>query len=97
MLQADDIQLLKELCDPTTEAGELHFQMVRELLHTEARYRTASRRVGLYDAIDRTLRNGGFDSEDEALQFKLKKEGQVAELDHAASYQAELVEAEVMP
>jgi len=97
LLQADDIQLLKELCDSSTESGELHFQMVRELLHTEARYRTASRRVGLYEAIDRTLRNGGFDSEEEALQFKLKKEGQVAELDQSASYQADLVEAEVMP
>lgn len=76
LLQADDIQLLRDLCDPSTESGDLHFQLVRELLHTEAKFRTASRRVGLYDAIDRTLRNGGFDSEEEALQYKLRKEGQ---------------------
>ena len=79
-LQADDIQLLRDLCESTSESGELHFQMVRELLHTEAQYRTASRRVGLYDAIDRTLRAGGFESADEALQFKLKEDRDLAAL-----------------
>jgi len=97
LLQAEDIQLLKELCDTTTEAGELHFQMVRELLHIEAQYRTASRRVGLYDAIDRALRHGGFESEEEALRFKLKQDGHVAELDVPATYELDLPEPGVSP
>lgn len=95
LLQAEDIRLLRELCDPSTEAGELHFQMVRELLHTEAQYRTASRRVGLYDAIDKTLRNGGFESEEEALQFKLKKDGHVGDGDGPPEYQVEMTESGV--
>jgi DNA sulfur modification protein DndC len=77
-------------------SGELHFQMVRELLHTEAQYRTASRRVGLYDAIDRTLRVGGFDNAEEALQFKLKEDRELASLaveETVAPYQADLEEA----
>ena len=94
-LQAEDIQLLKQICNAETESGELHFQMVRELLHTEAQYRTASRRVGLYDAIDRTLRVGGFDNAEEALQFKLKEDRELASLavaESVAPYQADLEE-----
>lgn len=95
-LQAGDIQLLKTICQTDTESGELHFQLVRELLHTEAQYRTASRRVGLYEAINRTLMVGGFDSEEDALQFKLKEDRDLAGktvAEGATPYQDDLEEA----
>jgi DNA sulfur modification protein DndC len=72
-LQPEDIRMLKDLCTQEPESGELHFGMLRELLHTESRYRTVSRRVGLYDALERTLRAGGFQNAEEALQYKLRE------------------------
>jgi DNA sulfur modification protein DndC len=79
-LQPEDINLLKKLCADDGEAGDIHFQMVRELLHTESRYRTVSRRVGLYDALESTVSAGGFSSEDEALKYKVAQNRQMDKL-----------------
>lgn len=79
-LQPEDIRLLKELCTGQGESAEIHFQMVRELLHIESRYRTVSRRVGLYDALERTLRAGGFENADEALDYKLRQRSELEQL-----------------
>jgi DNA sulfur modification protein DndC len=79
-LQPEDIRLLKEVCSPNGESvdADIHFQMVRELLHIESRYRTVSRRVGLYDAMERAIRAGSFGNAEDALEYKLS---QVRELD----------------
>ena len=41
--------------------------MIRELLHVEQRYRTASRRAGLYEALEDAIRRSFYDSEEDAI------------------------------
>ena len=72
--QPDDVLLLQEAIGTSGEADELHFQLVRELLHIEHQYRTSARRHGLYDVLDRALEHGAFESAQEALDFALKRE-----------------------
>jgi DNA sulfur modification protein DndC len=58
----EEFELLKEVCE-----SELQYQMIRELLHVEQRYRTASRRAGLYEALEDGMRRGFYDDEDDAV------------------------------
>jgi DNA sulfur modification protein DndC len=69
LFDPDDIALLRELSRSDEDPDELHFQVLRELLNIEQGYRTASRRVGIYDALDDSLRKGAFLNEEEALRF----------------------------
>jgi DNA sulfur modification protein DndC len=75
MFTSDDVQLLRELSCASDDPDDLHFQVLRELLHIEQSYRTASRRAGIYDALDDALRRGAFTNEDEALAFELLRQG----------------------
>jgi DNA sulfur modification protein DndC len=61
---AEEIEILRELC----EGDLLHFELTRELLDVEGRYRTMARRAGLYDALERTLRRGFYDDESDATE-----------------------------
>ena len=46
----------------------LHFEMTRELLDVERRYRTMSRRAGLYDALEKAVRRGFYADKEDAVQ-----------------------------
>ncbi|MFK0402743.1 DNA phosphorothioation system sulfurtransferase DndC [Microbacterium sp. NPDC090225] len=50
-------------------AGEdrIHFEMVRELLDIEQRHRAQVRRAGLFDSLDKAIRRGFFDNEEDAV------------------------------
>ena len=67
-LGAEEIGLLKEICGD----DEIHFQLVRELLSTERRYRTMARRSGLFADLERSLRRGFYDSEEDAIERSRK-------------------------
>ncbi len=71
---ADEIRLLRELCEENGDEEGLHFELVRELLHVEDRHRTMARRSGLYKALDKALERGAFRSEAEAEQFALRRQ-----------------------
>jgi DNA sulfur modification protein DndC len=60
----DEFESLREACGPD---NELQYQMIRELLHVEQRYRTASRRAGLYEALEDAMRRGFYDSKEDAI------------------------------
>jgi DNA sulfur modification protein DndC len=72
--RADDVLLLREVIGSTDETQELHFQLVRELLHIEHQYRTLARRHGIYDVLDKALEHGAFENAQEALEFAKKRE-----------------------
>lgn len=74
-LQPDDLRLLKETCLKNGDEDAGQFRMIRELLHIEESYRHASRRAGLYDEMERAIRKGGFQNEDEALAYALANQG----------------------
>ena len=44
----------------------MHFQLVRELLDIEQRHRAQARRSGLFESLERALRKGFYDNEDDA-------------------------------
>lgn len=60
-LGADELELLNQVTD-----DPLHYQLVRELLDIERRYQVAARRRGLFDALERALRRGFYDDEEDA-------------------------------
>jgi DNA sulfur modification protein DndC len=65
VLRSDDLALLKDLCDE----DRLHYQLTRELLDVERGYRTATRRAGLFEALEGALRRGYFADRDDAVAF----------------------------
>ena len=73
LFNRDDIALLKSIASKENSADDLHYQLVRNLLNIERNYSTATRRVGIYENLEKALINGGFANKDEAYQFALKK------------------------
>lgn len=67
---AHEMQLLKELCGN----DELHFQLTRELLATEKRYRSMLRRAGLFKAIEGAFQRNFFDDENDAVERARRKQ-----------------------
>jgi DNA sulfur modification protein DndC len=79
IFSSEDLALLRDVAASPDDQDGLHFKLLRELLHIEQSYRTASRRAGIYDAFDKALERGAFDNEQEALEFELarrKRSGQ---------------------
>ncbi|MGY5281449.1 DNA phosphorothioation system sulfurtransferase DndC [Nocardia gipuzkoensis] len=62
-LGPDDVALLREL----SKGDELHFELVRELLDVEQRHRSMTRRAGLFDALESSLRRGFYTDADDAV------------------------------
>lgn len=62
-LGPQDIALLRELSD----GDELHFELVRELLDVEQRHRSMTRRAGLFDALEQSLKRGFYTDADDAV------------------------------
>jgi len=66
----EEFESLKEVCG---DDNDLQYQMIRELLHVEQRYRTASRRAGLYEALEDAIRRSFYDSEEDAVERARKR------------------------
>jgi len=74
IFQLDDLTLLKQICLQEGDKENIHFQLIRELLHLEQQYRTMARRAGLYEALDKALERHAFDNAKEAEEFALRRE-----------------------
>ncbi|WP_338767803.1 DNA phosphorothioation system sulfurtransferase DndC [Nocardia vulneris] len=61
-LGADMIESLKEVAG----ADRLHFELVRDLLDIEQRHRAQVRRAGLFEQLEKALRRGFYDDEEDA-------------------------------
>ncbi|WP_269857988.1 DNA phosphorothioation system sulfurtransferase DndC [Streptomyces sp. RPT161] len=68
-LGADEIDLLREAC----EGDELLFTTARELLGVERKFRTMTRRAGLFDALEDTIKRGFFDNKEDAYAYAVRK------------------------
>ena len=64
----DEMAILNEVCNE----DQIHYELSRELLDVERRYRTMSRRAGLFNAIDEAMQRGYYESEEDATQMALK-------------------------
>lgn len=88
----EEIELLKAVCgdDP------LHFALTRELLDVERRYRTQSRRAGLFEALEHTLQRYFYTDEEDAIErarqrrdaLEAAREGEYRQLPLLADAQA---------
>jgi DNA sulfur modification protein DndC len=61
-LGARELEILREICGK----DDLHFELVRELLDTERRFRTMARRRGLFEELEGALRRNFYESAEEA-------------------------------
>lgn len=57
------MQLLRTICGD----DEIHFEMVRDLLAVEGSFRNMRKRSGLYQELEKALRKGFYDSEEDAV------------------------------
>lgn len=64
LLAGDEMEVLREVCGDDS----IHFELTRELLDVERRYRTMSRRSGLFDALEKAVRRGFYDSQEDAME-----------------------------
>lgn len=66
---AEEMRLLREICG----GDQIHFELTRELLHIEQRYRTLARRSGLYDALERAFRRNFYTDAEDAADRALRR------------------------
>lgn len=67
-LAGDEMELLREVCG----SDELHFSTARELLAVERRFRTMTRRAGLFEQLEKTIRRGYYENKEDAEQSALR-------------------------
>ena len=60
---ASELQVLRDVC----EDDEVHYQLLRELLSLEKRYKSQARRKGFFGALRDSLQKHFYSSEDDAL------------------------------
>ncbi|HEX8181387.1 MAG TPA: DNA phosphorothioation system sulfurtransferase DndC [Pyrinomonadaceae bacterium] len=68
---AAEIEILKEICGD----DQLHFELARELLDVEQRFRTQARRAGLYDALESAFRRNFYTDVNDATERALMRKG----------------------
>ncbi|MEV0614815.1 DNA phosphorothioation system sulfurtransferase DndC [Nonomuraea sp. NPDC050404] len=62
---ADEVELLREVCD----GDDLHFETMRELLAVERKFRTMTRRSGLFEALEKAIKKGYYTDEEDAVEL----------------------------
>ena len=65
LFDRETLELLRELAGD----DELHYELIRNLLDVQRRFRTMSRRRGLYKALEDQIRRCYFDDSSDALAF----------------------------
>jgi DNA sulfur modification protein DndC len=55
----------------------MHFELTRELIAVAQRLRSQSRRSGIFDSLERTLRRNFYDDKEDAIQRALKHQGSI--------------------
>ncbi|RIT29561.1 DNA phosphorothioation system sulfurtransferase DndC [Mycobacteroides abscessus] len=68
-LGADLIDTLREV----TGGDRMHFELVRELLDVEQRYRSQARRAGLFDVLEDAIRRNFYDDADDATRHAQRR------------------------
>ena len=85
-----EIDILRDLC----EEDELHFQLTRELLSVEKRYKSMLRRAGLFDAIDRAFHRHFYDDEEDAVERARARKAALAEAGGAGADNSHIAEVQ---
>ena len=83
-LSADDLAVLHNICGD----DHLHYELTRGLLDVERKYRSMTRRSGLFDALEKIVRRCYFDDEQDAVNYARRRSLPFAVID---------ADAEVIP
>ncbi|MFE4650489.1 DNA phosphorothioation system sulfurtransferase DndC [Streptomyces sp. NPDC056707] len=70
IMGSDEMDVLKQVCD----GDDLHYNMVRELLAVERKYRTMARRSGLFQALEQAVQKGYYEDHEDAVEFATRKQ-----------------------
>ncbi|MBK6751641.1 MAG: hypothetical protein IPG67_17010 [Acidobacteria bacterium] len=62
VLGTDEVQILKDICGD----DNILYQLTRELIDVENRFRTANKRAGLYSAIEKAFRRNFYNDIEDA-------------------------------
>lgn len=73
LLGPDEIEILSDVC----AEDRLQFELLRELISTEHRFRTMMSRRGLFDALEKTFRKHFYEDESDALQLASRRKSDV--------------------
>ena len=73
---AEDMDLLREICKESPEV----FEMLREMLSTENRYKTARKRTGIFKRLEKAVERNLYSGEEEAVAEIKKKELMISDL-----------------
>jgi DNA sulfur modification protein DndC len=89
--RVEELQLLREICGD----DGLHYELVRELVDVERRYRTMVRRAGLYDALEGAFRRHFYTDEDDASERERRRREALAAAQDGLHDQLPLLPAEL--
>lgn len=70
MFGREEMAILHDVCG----GDRVHYELARELLDVERRFRTMSRRAGLFGALDDAIRRGFYENEQDATQMALSRQ-----------------------
>lgn len=76
----NELQLLQDICKEQGDDEGIHFQLARKVLHIEQQHRTMVRRSGLYDALEKALVGGAFNSSSEAEKFAVQRDNELKKI-----------------
>jgi len=71
IFSVEDLEILKSIAATDKDEDGILYQMIREMLHVEQKYRGAYRRSGIFETLEKTLKQHAFLNKEEALEFKL--------------------------
>jgi DNA sulfur modification protein DndC len=88
----EDLQILKELCANPDDPDHMLYQMLREMLQIEQSYRGAYRRTGIFDLLEKSVRDHAFHNPKEALEFLMtnSEQSDQAVVEHESEPQHDL-------
>jgi DNA sulfur modification protein DndC len=69
MFGREEMAILQDVCS----GDRVHYELTRELLDVERRFRTMSRRAGLFGAIDDAIKRGFYEGEDDATKMAMSR------------------------
>jgi DNA sulfur modification protein DndC len=88
----EELALLQEVC----EEDRLQYELLRELIDTEHRYRTMMSRRGLHEALDKAFRKHFYEDEQDALDVAARRKSGL-EMAAEGTFQPALLDGEDLP
>jgi len=80
-LSTEQLILLKEVCAELGDADGYRYETLRHMLATEHQFQHQLKRVGIFDQLWKTLKQGVFENEEKAEEFALARQHSVDQVE----------------